>query len=119
MGRDKKYASELTPEYRANATKLLLKVNQLLKSFGSDRTVNSGWRPLTVNQQAGGSKNSHHIKCNAIDLEDGDGKLAEWCAQHLDVMELCGLYMEHKSATPTWCHLQQIAPKSGNRIFRP
>ena len=44
-------------------------------------------------------------------FEDGNGgnsKLAEY-----------GLYREHPSATPRWCHLTTRAPGSGKRTFWP
>jgi len=120
MGRDKEFLSELVDPLPIRAEKLLLKVNQLLQHFGEFRHVNSGWRPkavqMKVNPKAMASK---HITCDAIDLEDNLGKLKEWCVFNQDKLEEVGLWMEHPSATPTWVHLQQVAPNSGNRIFHP
>jgi hypothetical protein len=120
MGRDKKYASDLTAEVRSSSEKLLYKINSLLQYFGEYRKVNSGWRPkqlqLEINPRA---PNSKHITGNAIDLEDKDGKLKEWCVFNQDKLELEGLYMEDPASTPTWVHLQQVAPSSGKRIFKP
>ena len=120
MGRDKEYPSDLTDKIKSNAESLLLKVNELLGFFGESRTCNSGWRPkavqMKVNPKAMGSK---HISGDAIDLEDKDGKLKEWCVFNQATLEELGLYMEHPSATPTWVHLQQVPPASGNRIFKP
>ena len=120
MNRDKEYPTDLTEKIATNAASLLIKVNELLNFFGSTRSVNSGWRPravqMKVNPKAMGSK---HISGNAIDLEDKDGKLKEWCVFNQATLEELGLYMEHPSATPTWVHLQQVPPASGNRIFKP
>lgn len=120
MGRDTQYKSDLTEEVVAHATALLPKVNQLLTHFGQDRKVNSGWRPKTV-QMAVNPKapNSKHVTGDAIDLEDKDGCLKEWCVQNQAVLAACGLWMEDPKSTPTWVHVQQLPPKSGNRIFVP
>lgn len=119
-GRDKEYPSDLTPEVTLHAEKLLIKVNQLLEHFGEERTCNSGWRPYTVQMKINPkSPNSKHITGDAIDLEDSDGKLKEWCVFNQDTLDLLGLWMEEPESTPSWVHVQQIPPKSGKRIFKP
>ena len=117
MGRE---SPELTDDIRTHISQLLPKVNRLMEEFGEERGVNSGWRTpsmqMKINPKAPKSK---HTTGDAIDLEDKDGKLKEWCVDNQDLLEECELYMEHPSATPTWVHLQQIPPRSGNRIFYP
>ena len=120
MGRDREYHAELTPELRANARETVGRVNRLLKRAGFTRRVTSGWRPAAVNATVpGAAKGSKHISCIAIDLEDRDGALDAWCMAHLDVLEELGLWLEHPDATPYWCHLQTLPPRSGNRVFQP
>ncbi len=119
MGRDKTYAKELTNEYISNAKSLLEKVNGLLAAYGKFPSVNSGWRPPTVNKAVGGALRSNHMICRAIDLNDDDGNLDKWCTNNLPLLEKFGLYLEHPSKTPRWCHLQDVRPKSGNRVFMP
>ncbi len=120
MGRDREYHAELTPELRANARETVGRVNRLLKRAGFTRRVTSGWRPAAVNATVpGAAKGSKHINCIAIDLEDRDGALDAWCMAHLDVLEELGLWLEHPDATPDWCHLQTLPPRSGNRVFQP
>src|SRR5690242_17400126 len=119
MGRDKKYAAELTDEMRLDAQKTVDLANALLQEFGHDRGVNSGWRPPSVNAAVGGSKRSNHMTCKAIDLSDDDGELDAWCMANLDVLARLGLWLEHPDSTPRWCHVQTVPPKSGNRIFKP
>lgn len=119
-GRDVQYASELTPEIKVNAEKLLLKVTELLKRFGQERSATSGWRPLSVQMEINPrAPKSNHVTGNAIDLADGDGKLKEWCVFNLHHLEELGLWMEDPASTPTWVHLQQRPPNSGKRIFKP
>lgn len=128
MGRDKTYASELTAEIKKNATETVRRINLLLALFyaanpkAAKRSVNSGWRPAAINA---GVKNaapkSKHMLCLAGDLSDDDEALDKWCMTEAgrEAMETVGLWLEHPSATPRWCHLQTVAPRSGNRVFYP
>lgn len=119
-GRDSTYSSDLTPEIQVNASKLLLKVNELMRLFGEDRKCNSGWRPLTIQMEVNPrAPKSNHVTGNAIDLEDRDGRFKTWCVGNLLLLEHLGLYMEDPDSTPTWVHVQQIAPRSGKRVFKP
>jgi hypothetical protein len=121
MGRDEKYPAALNAGIEANAIDLLARVNSLLAVFGEYRTVNSGWRPPEVNAGTpNAALRSKHMTGNAIDLSDPDGDLDEWCSEN-DGSRLIqyGLYMEHPAATKGWCHLQNLPPKSGKRVFYP
>lgn len=121
MGRDKLYPEALTPDIEAAASALLERVNSLLVVFGEERTVNSGWRPPQVNASTpNAALKSKHMTGHAIDLADPDGDLDDWCSEN-DGSRLIqyGLYMEHPAATKGWCHLQNLPPKSGKRVFYP
>lgn len=109
--------ADLSFEQASNMHGLIQTVNRLLEAFGEFRKVNSGYRREADNKAVGGSPKSKHLTCQAIDLEDKNGKLKAFCTP--DILADFGLYMEHPDATPSWCHLQDIAPKSGNRVFRP
>lgn len=113
------YPGEYTPAIIAAATALLAKVNALLLEAGIERTVNSGWRPLAYNVSIGGALHSLHITAHAIDCKDSDFRLKTWILSHPDALVRHGLYMEAASATRTWCHLQDVAPASGRRVFYP
>jgi uncharacterized protein YcbK (DUF882 family) len=119
MGRDKRYQQDMTQEIRDNATLLVSRVNKLLEVMGKGTSVNSGWRPATVNRQVGGAKRSNHIIGKAIDLNDDDGSIDEWCMNNLKELEKVGLWLEHPSKTPRWTHLQSVSPRSGKRVFLP
>lgn len=120
MGRDTKYPHELTAQHRANAQMTVWRVNDLLAAFGEDRRVNSGWRPAAVNAGVpNAAPKSKHTTCQACDIADDDGSLDAWCMANLPVLEKIGLWLEHPDATPRWCHVQTVAPGSGNRVFRP
>jgi uncharacterized protein YcbK (DUF882 family) len=118
MGRDKKYPP--SDEMLGNAQLIVSRVNTLLTLFGESRSVSSGYRPPEINASTpNASKKSKHMSCQAVDLVDSDGKLKKWCEENLHHLETIGLWMEDGASTPTWCHLQCLPPRSGNRIFKP
>lgn len=130
LGRDKTYAKDLTDEIRANAEKTVTLVNLLLfvatkggvllTAGKNNSLVNSGWRPAEVNAKVpNAAAKSRHMTGQACDINDPTGSLDKWCAANLPELEKVGLWMEHPKATPGWCHLQTIPPRSGNRIFIP
>jgi len=122
MGRDTQYAEELTDEIRANAQATVDKANELLARAGrSDiHTVNSGWRPKTVNESTANSgSQSRHITAEAVDLPDRDRTLATWCADNLDIARELGIYYEDFRWTPTWVHMQIVPPKSNKVVYIP
>jgi hypothetical protein len=121
MGRDKKYPASWNEDIETHAIDLLERVNSLLAVFGEDRAVNSGWRPPEVNSATpNAALKSKHMTGNAVDLADPEGDLDDWCSEN-DGSRLIqyGLYMEHPAATKGWCHLQNLPPKSGKRVFYP
>lgn len=113
MGRDTEYPLEA--EVEKNLEKLLKAVNLLRELYAKPMNVSSGYRPGKYNTAAGGAKNSSHLTCEAVDFKDADGLIKKFCT--VEVLEKCGLYMEHPDNTPTWCHVQ-IRPTK-NRIFKP
>lgn len=130
MDRDNEYRMELTDAMRANAETIVHKANLLLNMAINDRVflslnsnksfVRSGWRPKEINARTpGAAVMSKHMTCEAIDIEDIEGDLDEWCMNHQDVLEELGLWMEHPSATKSYCHLQTKPPRSGKRVFYP
>ena len=120
MGRDRSHAHELTAELRSNATLMIARANALLLHAVLPGVVNSGWRPQAVNAAvANASPRSKHLSCQAIDLDDAHGALDAWCMRNLFVLEEIGLWLEHPEATPGWCHVQVVPPRSGRRVFMP
>jgi hypothetical protein len=112
---------ELTLELIDNAISLLDKVNLFLSDIGiKNVTVSSGFRPSAVNLVTpGAAAKSHHMTCHAIDILDSNGRLGKLALDNLNLLEKHGLYMEDKSSTISWLHLQDIKPRSGNRVFKP
>lgn len=111
---------KLSPEQVGNLNTLIPKINELLERYNKPVPMNSGYRSpedqMRINPKAPKSK---HIECAAIDLGDKDHSFRYWCLMHLDILIELGLYMEDPSHTPTWVHLQCIAPRSGKIIFLP
>lgn len=132
MGRDQKYAAQLTDQIRDNAADLLGKINLLLSWAANDGVrpaldrdtgthVASGWRPPAVNDRTSNAANgSKHLTGDGGDLADtGTRDLARWCLRNLDALEEIGLWMEDPRWTPTWVHLQRLPPKSRRRVYIP
>ncbi|MBS1188895.1 MAG: hypothetical protein H6R10_687 [Rhodocyclaceae bacterium] len=131
MGRDTKYARDLTAAIAVAADVTIDRVNQLLLLMAQDGVpldvspatgslVASGWRPPAVNGATpGAAPRSKHMTGHACDLYDPEGDLDEWCSSHLEELERIGLWLEHPSATKGWCHLQALSPRSGRRVFYP
>jgi hypothetical protein len=121
---------EAPPEdVRTNSMELLRRVNALLDDpalepieAAGDKHVNSGWRPAWYNAQiATAAPKSKHITGEAIDIADPDGELDDYLftAEGRELLDKYGLWMEHPLSTKGWCHLQSVAPRSGNRVFIP
>lgn len=116
-GRDVAYKAELTAEIKSNAKEVIRRVNLLLARAAVTADASSGWRPASVNANAGGAAKSKHMLGQAIDVQDSSKVLQKWCMVNQHVLEELGLWMEHPRDTPTWCHLQSVPPRSGNRVF--
>ena len=128
MGRDRVYASCLTDDIKLNAAETVKRANALLELFyaacpkAHQRNVNSGWRPPAINACVrGAAPRSNHMTGKAVDLGDDDGALDDWLMTIPGQAALVkiGLWMEHPSATPRWCHVQTVPPGSGRRVFHP
>jgi hypothetical protein len=120
---------DATPERLASARLLLSKVNALLDELSTYRLAikaspktktyisgegNGGFRPQDCKT---GAVNSKHKSGNALDLYDPDGNIKELITE--ERLARFDLYMESPRHTPTWCHLQRIAPGSKKRVFIP
>lgn len=130
MGRDRQYPAELTDDIKSNALDTVGRVNLLLFNAAKDglvliasnkrNLVNSGWRPAAVNAATkGAAPRSRHMLGQAVDISDPTGTLDAWGMENLNELAAIGLWMEHPDATPGWCHLQTVPPRSGNRVFHP
>lgn len=82
--------------------------------------VTSGYR-TAADQQRINPKVTHsqHMLGNAVDIADPDNILKEVLRTHPTILEECGLWCEDGGATPGWCHMQSLPPKSGKRWFMP
>ncbi len=107
----------LDKEQCFNMAELLGKVNYLLGRLNISPAVSSGYRPASVNSSIGGAKKSMHILCGAVDLSDGEGKIAQLLLNNLKLLEECGLWLEDPKHTKGWVHLD-IKPRK-NRVFIP
>lgn len=122
---------DLDHDVRAAAMSMLDRVNVLLVVAASDGhqfatnpktgtlvsgTLYGGFRPGGC---VVGAKASKHKTGHAVDVFDPQRRFAEWCARNLGQLEQIGLWTEDWRWTPTWVHLQDIAPGSGRRVYIP
>ena len=120
QGRDIQYSSDYTQEISDNLDKLLIPLNQVRAAYGKPMTVNSGWRPPSINTSTpGAAKKSKHMSGLAADIADPNGEVWAWVMQNLCLLKSLGIHMEDKRWTPTWVHFQLGGPASGKRIFIP
>ena len=110
----------LTEEQKLNLGKLYIAINNIRTAYGKSMKVTSGVRSMEdqmrINPSAPKSK---HLLGAACDISDTNGDLWKWLMVNMQLLIDNNLYLEDKSATPTWVHFQIIGPKSGKRIFKP
>lgn len=125
-GNDTRYPADYTRDIEAAAKDTVARLNALLALFGERRSLTSGWRPAALNARTpGASKTSWHILAKAADFADSGGDLDDWLMSPKgeEALIQCGLWHEHPSSTKGamggegWCHVQTVAPRSGNRHF--
>lgn len=110
----------LNAEQQKNFERLLVAVNALRDAYGKPFQITSGVRsPEDQERINPGVRGSAHVKAAAADILDLDGRIDVFCRENLPLLEKLGLYLEEPSRTPRWCHVQVLAPRSGNRIFWP
>ena len=122
MGRDKKYANELTDEIKANAVELRNRVNDLLSDLTyltgmrfDDIVVTSGWRPASINANTkGAAKKSLHMRGKAVDIADPHHLLYGCIMKHPELLKKHGLWMESILSAGTWVHLDTGDRKERN-----
>jgi hypothetical protein len=112
---------EVTPGLLKHAADYVARLNALCDELRiKRRKFSSGFRPTDVNKKTpNASKTSTHMLGLGGDLEDADRAITTAFLTNLNVLEKHGLYLEDPKYTPTWCHTQTRAPKSGKRIFIP
>jgi hypothetical protein len=121
MGRE--VAEPVSETQWQNAAQLLFRVCNLLVEVPKElilsdtNIVSSGYRPPLMNKKVGGSPNSAHLVCQAVDIKDPNGQLAAYLAANQPLLVKHQLWMEDPAATKTWCHLDTRV--RNNRVFKP
>ncbi len=119
-------------EHQKNVHLLLEKVNKLRDAYGKPLKVTSGYRSLQkhlaiyaakgITDQSKIPMKSNHLSGLAVDVvpvEDPVSHLHDWIHANESLMADIGLWFEDFSSTPTWTHIQIVAPKSGKMFFMP
>lgn len=113
-------ANPLTPEMEDNLEKLIKAINPIREAWGRPMQISSCYRPSSINSSVGGAKSSAHMMCQAVDIVDKDGKLAEWILNNLDFVKESGILgIEDPRYTKGWLHLSTRPAKSGRLVFIP
>lgn len=117
--RYKDRATNAADTVRNSAYVLASRLDQVFALYKQDKRphITSGYRPPAANKAAGGASKSAHLEGRACDFEDGNGEFAQWCLNHLYVLEENNLWMEDPLATKGWVHLQSRPAR--NRVFKP
>lgn len=123
---------EDTPEMRANAARLLDRVNPALEAARSDGVVlvpNPNTGSLVSGKGNGGFRDrrcsvgpatSKHRSGHAVDVYDPLRLFARWCLRREALLRELGIAgMERPEWTPTWTHLQDLPVRSGTWCFVP
>ena len=62
---------------------------------------------------------SLHLFGGAVDIYDPNKQLQKWILANEQIVERMDLFFESFEYTPTWVHLQWLAPASHRRFFIP
>ncbi len=119
--------TDLSIAQQHNLEDLLTALNKFRLAYGKPMTVTSGFRTLYDHLRIYSQKGitdrskipmqSKHLSGQAADFADPKRELYMWALAHQDLLAEYGLYMEE--GTIGWLHLQNVAPKSGKRVFLP
>lgn len=128
-------ADPVSVEIAQNLGSLLQILLKLEAAYGKPLYITSGLRTMSHHLAIYAAKNaarakqglpplavpmaSKHLYGQAADIADVGGDFWKWCMVNMDLMTQLGVYFEDRAATPTWVHIQIVAPKSGKRIFMP
>src|SRR5712691_13404888 len=116
---------DATPERKAGAAAMLAKVNALRADAEADGVVfernpktgtfisGSGHGGFRTEDCDVGADHSTHKDAHAVDSYDPLRRFAQWCVNHPERLTARGLYREREEWTPTWVHLQDVPPRSG------
>jgi Peptidase M15. len=96
---------------------ILESVNIVRDAYGKPMSPSCFYRTVEWDKSKGRSGGSTHCQLMAVDFNDKDGKLDEWCLSNLDVLERAGLWLEDPRYTIGWVHLDRKPRK--NRVFIP
>ena len=126
------FYKEAPIEHHINLAKLLARLNEFREAYGKPLRVTSGYRSMNkhleiyakkgITDQSKIPMKSNHLFGLAADLvpiEDDIKHLHDWVLDNVKLCEELGLYFEKFDYSPTWLHVQIVAPKSGNRFFIP
>ena len=102
-----------------NLLLLMEKINFFSEKYRKPFIINSGFRSPEYNKKVGGSNNSLHTQCLAVDIKDNDGEIDNWFLEKKDLLIKESCAIESPRYTKNWCHFQVILPNSEKPVFKP
>jgi len=110
----------LTQFQKENLEILFEAVSELERQYDEDFIVTSGVRTPEEQERINPKvKHSAHIAGSAVDVLDLDHAIYQFCVDNIPLIKKLGLYIEDRSVTVRWIHLQTRRPPSGNIFFIP
>jgi hypothetical protein len=126
------YYKDMDIEHYNNLLKLSEKIDKLREAYGKPLRVTSGYRSKEkhlaiyaakgITDQKKIPMKSKHLVGLAVDLvpvKEPVSDLHKFIKSNIALMQEIGLWFEDFSKTPTWTHVQIVAPKSGKMFFLP
>ncbi len=126
--------SDIPINIQHNIEVTISRVNNVLRRFGQDRKLTSGFRSLYDHKRIYSEINakrraknipelhvpmsSRHLTGEAVDIQDPKHDLHQWLKSNPEVMVEEKVWCEEKDDQGR-VHFQIVPPKSGNRWFYP
>ena len=110
----------VTQEQQSNLEELARRITLLEELMEEEFWVSSGFRSkmdqLRVNPRSPDSAHTHGL---AVDLYDTNGLIYDFLVNNTDMVIKLDFYIELKTYTPKYIHIQIRPTKSGTRFFKP
>ena len=110
----------VTEEQQSNLEELARRITLLEELMEEEFWVSSGFRSnmdqLRINPR---SPKSAHTEGMAVDLYDVNGHIYDFLVNNPDMVIKFDFYIELKTYTPKYIHIQTRKTASGSRFFKP
>lgn len=109
-----------TQEQLTNMEHLANCITQLENMYGEPFQVTSGLRTVQMQEKINPNRmGSAHLTGQAVDVLDLEKDVWRWLMSNIKIIKQFKLYLEDRTFTPVWVHIQTRPTNSGNIIFIP